>query len=58
MIQMPNTRIDDNSGWGVTKDYKEAVRWFRLSAKQGLAGAKYSLGYLEEQLRREGKYSN
>ena len=26
-------------GYGVTKDYKEAVRWYRKAAKQGNASA-------------------
>ena len=30
-------------GWGVTKDYEEAVRWYRLAAEQGNAPAQYSL---------------
>ena len=33
-------------GWGVTKDYKEAARWFRKAAKQGHDGAQWSLGEL------------
>ena len=32
-------------GYGVTKDYPEAVRWYRKSAMQGSAKAKYALSY-------------
>ena len=28
------------------KDYKEAIKWFRLSAKQGLAKAQLKLGVM------------
>ena len=31
-------------GKGVTKDYKEAAKWFIKSADQGNAGAEYGLG--------------
>jgi uncharacterized protein len=31
-------------GKGVPQDYKEAVRWYRLSAEQGDAMAQYNLG--------------
>jgi TPR repeat protein len=31
-------------GKGVTQDYQEAVKWYRLSAAQGLAGAQSNLG--------------
>jgi TPR repeat protein len=33
-------------GWGVTKDHKEAYRWYRKAAKQGLAGAQLWLGIM------------
>jgi TPR repeat protein len=33
-------------GQGVPQDYKEAVRWFRLAAEQGDAGAQYNLGWM------------
>ena len=33
-------------GRGVSKDYTEALRWFRLAAKQGLAQAQYNLGHM------------
>jgi hypothetical protein len=33
-------------GQGVLQDYKEAVKWFRLSAEQGNANAQYNLGLL------------
>jgi uncharacterized protein len=32
------------NGQGVPQDYKEAVRWYRLSAEQGNALAQYNLG--------------
>ena len=32
------------NGYGVTIDYAEAVKWYRLSAKQGFIVAQYSLG--------------
>ena len=35
-------RTLDNKG--VPQDYKEAVKWFRLAAEQGLAEAQYNLG--------------
>jgi hypothetical protein len=28
------------------KDYKEAVKWYRLSAEQGIASAQYNLGFM------------
>ena len=31
-------------GWGVTKDYKEAIRWYRRVAEQGDADAQKILG--------------
>ena len=34
------------NGAGVPQDYVEAVRWYRLAAEQGLAGAQYNLGNL------------
>ena len=33
-------------GYGVSKDYKEAVRWFRLAADQGDPFAQYHLGLI------------
>lgn len=33
-----------NYGVGVSQDYKEAVRWYRMSAKQGNASAQNNLG--------------
>ncbi len=33
-------------GEGVSKDYKEAVRWFQLSAVQGYAPAQHNLGMM------------
>ena len=31
-------------GEGVSQDYKEAVKWFRMSAEQGHAAAQSNLG--------------
>ena len=36
-------------GFGVPKDYAEAVKWFRLAAEQGYANAQFFLGYLHEE---------
>jgi TPR repeat protein len=33
-------------GQGVPQDYKEAVKWFRLSAEQGYATAQFTLGLM------------
>ena len=33
-------------GDGVPQDYKEAVKWWRLAAEQGLAQAQYNLGVM------------
>ena len=33
-----------NKGEGVTKNYKEAFKWYSLAANQGDASAQYSLG--------------
>ena len=33
-----------NKGDGVPQDYGEAVKWYRLSAEQGLAQAQHNLG--------------
>ena len=33
-------------GQGVPQDYKEAVKWYRLSAEQGLAQAQNNLGLM------------
>ena len=32
--------------FGVTQDFKEAVKWYRLGAEQGHVGAQYSLGLI------------
>ncbi len=32
------------NGWGVPKDYAEAVKWFRKAAEQGHAQAQNDLG--------------
>ena len=34
------------TGQGVSQDYAEAVRWYRLAADQGLAEAQYNLGLM------------
>ena len=34
------------NGRGVLKDEAEAVRWYRLAAEQGHAGAQYNLGLM------------
>ena len=33
-------------GEGVPRNYKKAVRWFLLSAEQGIAEAQYNLGHM------------
>lgn len=33
-------------GYGVTKDYKEAVIWYRKSAEHGNPAGQYMLGYM------------
>ena len=38
-----------DQGFGVPKDYKEAVKWYRKSAEQGLADAQCNLGYMYDQ---------
>jgi TPR repeat protein len=35
-------------GRGVTQDYAEAVKWYRLAAEQGLATAEFGLGVMYE----------
>ena len=35
-----------DKGNGVLQDYAEAVKWYRLSAEQGYAGAQYNLGVM------------
>ena len=35
-----------DNGEGVPQDYKEAVKWYRLSAEQGDASAQYNLGLM------------
>lgn len=37
------------AGEGVSQDYAEAVRWYRLAARQGAASAQLSLGLLYSQ---------
>ena len=34
------------NGWGVSRDGNEAVRWYKLSAKQGYADAQFNLGVI------------
>ncbi|MDP7503376.1 MAG: tetratricopeptide repeat protein [Nitrospinota bacterium] len=38
---MPN-----DNGWGVPKDYKLAVKWYRKSAEQGYALGQFNLGWM------------
>jgi TPR repeat protein len=35
-----------NNGEGVTQDYKEAEKWYRLAAEQGDPEAQYNLGVM------------
>jgi len=35
-----------DNGLGVPQDYKVAVKWYRLAAKQGDADAQYNLGVM------------
>ena len=35
-----------HNGQGVAQDYREAVRWYRLAAEQGLMFAHYNLGLM------------
>ena len=35
-------------GKGVPEDDKQAVKWFRLAAEQGVANAQYNLGVMYE----------
>jgi TPR repeat protein len=35
-----------DKGKGITQDYKEAVKWYRLAAKQGYATAQNNLGVM------------
>ena len=35
-----------HDGLGVPQNYAEAVKWFRLAADQGHAGAQYNLGVM------------
>ena len=36
------------NGWGVTRNYNEAVKYYRLSAEQGHSGAMYMFGLVHE----------
>ena len=36
-------------GRGVTQDYAQAVKWYRLAAEQGLADAQYRLGSMYDE---------
>jgi TPR repeat protein len=33
-------------GIGVSKNYKEAIKWFQRAAEQGFAEAQYNLAYM------------
>lgn len=37
-------------GEGVPQDYVEAVKWFRMAAEQGYAGAQHNLGVMYKEL--------
>jgi TPR repeat protein len=39
-----NLGVCYKNGTGVTKDEREAVRWYRLAADQGKAAAQFNLG--------------
>lgn len=39
-----NLGVAYNNGDGVSKNYKQAIKWYRLSASQGLGVAQYNLG--------------
>ena len=34
------------NGWGVPRDFKESIKYYRMAAKQGHAGAQWILGYM------------
>jgi TPR repeat protein len=36
------------NGYGVTKDYGEAGRWYRKAVEQGNAAAQYNMGVMYE----------
>jgi len=36
------------AGWGVKKDYAEALKWWQLAAAEGSAGAQNGLGVMYE----------
>ena len=38
-----------DEGQGVPQDYKEALKWYRLSAEQGDADAQYNLGWMYDE---------
>ena len=38
-----------DDGTGVTQDYKEAVKWYKLAAEKGTPIAQYSLGMMYEE---------
>ncbi len=40
----PTSGSCTHNGQGVPQDYAEAVKWYRLAAEQGDAGAQYNLG--------------
>jgi len=41
-----NLGLLNANGQGVTQDYQEAVKWYRMAAEQGNALAQYNLGLL------------
>ena len=38
-----------DNGRSVPQDHAEAVRWYRLAAKQGHAGAQFNLGWMYDE---------
>ena len=41
-----NLGVMHHNGEGVSQDYQEAVRWYRLAADKGSANAQYNLGVM------------
>ena len=47
-------------GYGVPRDYPEAIKWYKLSAEQGNSYAEYNLGYMyfhEQGVPQNSKYA-
>ena len=45
-VAQNNLCVMYRNGWGVSQNYKEAVRWYRLAAEQGHAMAQSNLGVM------------